>query len=52
MITQKIGATHGFDANSVFCPTNDVTVIWLDGRFDIFTGGGYVLEMAGSSYQS
>jgi hypothetical protein len=22
MITQKIGATHGFDANSVFCPTD------------------------------
>ena len=22
MITQKIGAPHGFDANSVFCPTN------------------------------
>jgi hypothetical protein len=21
-ITQKIGVTHGYDANSVFCPTN------------------------------
>jgi hypothetical protein len=24
MITQIIGATHGFDANSVFHPTNKV----------------------------
>jgi hypothetical protein len=26
MITKKIGATHGFDANRVFCPTNEVFV--------------------------
>jgi hypothetical protein len=23
MITQEIGVTHGFDANSVFCPTDE-----------------------------
>jgi hypothetical protein len=29
LITQKIGVTHGFDANSVLCPTN----AWRKGQY-------------------